>query len=100
MNSKITIPIAVVISVIVTAGIMYSVGFEQEVQVTQTPQTEIIYVEKTVSDILRRNKSNKENFISRRINRHFSKLLHLFGGNFYDNRSLRDAQTLQWQKMQ
>ena len=52
MSSKITIPIAVVISVIVTAGIMYAIGFEQEPQVTQTPQTEIIYVEKTHSDIL------------------------------------------------
>ena len=39
MSSKIIIPIAVVISVIVTAGIMYAIGFEQEPQVVQKFQT-------------------------------------------------------------
>ena len=85
MNSKITIPIAVVISVIVTSGIMYSVGFEQEVQVTQTPQTEIVYVEKTVSDILEGTNEIKKISSQEEL----SNLLQasaLFGGNFYDNR--------------
>ena len=86
MNSKITIPIAVVISVIVTAGIMYSVGFEQEVQVTQTPQTEIVYVEKTVSDILEGTNEIKKISSEEEL----TDLLQasaLFGGNFYDNRA-------------
>ena len=50
MNSKITISIVIAISVIVTAGIMFSLGIDNQPQITQTPQTEIIYVEKTVSE--------------------------------------------------
>ncbi len=50
MSSKIIIPIAVVISVIVTAGIMYSIGFDQQPQVSQIPIPEIIYVDKSVSE--------------------------------------------------
>ncbi len=50
MSSKIIIPIAVVISVIVTAGIMYSMGFDQQPQVSQIPTPEIIYVDKSVSE--------------------------------------------------
>ena len=49
MNTKIAIPIAVIISVIVTAGIMYSVGGEQEPQPVRTSPPEIIYVEKQTS---------------------------------------------------
>jgi len=44
MSSKVIIPIAVAISVIVTAGIMYSIDFDQSPQVSQTPTPEIIYV--------------------------------------------------------
>ena len=48
MNSKITIPIVIAISVIVTAGITYLVSFEQQSQVSEvTP--EIKYVEKETS---------------------------------------------------
>ena len=50
MNSKITIPIIIAISVIVTAGIMFSLGIDNQPQTTQAPQTEIIYVENTVSE--------------------------------------------------
>ena len=50
MNSKITIPIVIAISVIITAGIMFSIGYDNQPQITQTPQTEIIYVDKTVSE--------------------------------------------------
>ncbi len=50
MNSKITIPIVIAISVIVTAGIMYSINFEQEPQITQIPEPEIIYVDKSTSE--------------------------------------------------
>lgn len=85
MNSKTTIPIAVVISVIVTAGIIYSAGFEQEVQVTQTRQTEIVYVEKTGSDILEGTNEIKKISSEEEL----TDLLQasaLFGGNFYDNR--------------
>ena len=43
------IPIVIAISVIVTAGIMYGISFEQQSQVVQSPP-EIIYVDKTVSE--------------------------------------------------
>ena len=50
MSSKVIIPIAVAISVIVTAGIMYSIDFDQLPQVSQKPTPEIIYVDKSVSE--------------------------------------------------
>jgi len=50
MNPKIIIPITVIISVIVTAGIIYSVDFEQKPQIVQIPEPEIIYVDKSVSE--------------------------------------------------
>ena len=50
MNSKIIIPIAVIISVVITAGIMYTVDFKQEPQIVQIPEPEIIYVDKPTSD--------------------------------------------------
>ena len=50
MNSKIIIPIAVVISVIVTAGIMYSIDFGEQSQIVQIPEPEIIYIDKSVSE--------------------------------------------------
>ena len=50
MNSKIIIPIAVVISVILTAGIMYSIGFDEQSQIVQIPEPEIIYIDKSVSE--------------------------------------------------
>ena len=46
MNSKITIPIIIAISVIDTAAITYSISFDQEPQVLQKVTPEIIYVEK------------------------------------------------------
>lgn len=50
MNPKITIPIIIAISVIATAGIMYSIGFEQQPQISEMPVAEIIYVDKTASE--------------------------------------------------
>jgi len=47
MSSKIIIPIAVVISVIVTAGIMYSINLDQPTQVFTNPPPEVIYVDKS-----------------------------------------------------
>ena len=54
MNSKITVPIAIVISVIVTAGIMYSINFEQPIETTVITQpTEITHIEKPTSEFLK-----------------------------------------------
>ena len=86
MNSKTTVPIAVVISVVVTAGIMYFAGFEQEaVQVTQAPQTGIVHVEKTASDILKGTNQIKKISSQEEL----AELLQasaLLGGNFYEKR--------------
>ncbi len=49
MSSKVIIPVVIAISVLVTAGIMYGISFEQQPQVVQSPP-EIIYVDKTVSE--------------------------------------------------
>ncbi|MCE2614694.1 MAG: beta-propeller domain-containing protein, partial [Nitrosopumilus sp. (ex Thoosa mismalolli)] len=86
MNSKITIPIAVVISVIVTTGIMYSIGFEQEIQVTQTPEPEIVYVEKSFSEILEGTNKIKK-ISSQEELANILQVSALFGGHFYDNRA-------------
>lgn len=50
MSSKIIISVAIAISVIVTAGIMYSIGFDQQPQVTSVSTPEIIYVDKPLSE--------------------------------------------------
>ena len=50
MNSKITIPIVIAISVIVTAGIMYAMDTDEQPQIVQNPDPEIIYVDKSVSE--------------------------------------------------
>ena len=49
MSSKVIIPIVIAISVIVTAGIMYGISFEQQPQIVQS-SPEIIYVDKIVSE--------------------------------------------------
>jgi uncharacterized secreted protein with C-terminal beta-propeller domain len=50
MSSKITIPIAIAISVLVTAGIMYVMDTDEQPQIVQTLDPEIIYVNKVVSE--------------------------------------------------
>ncbi|MCV0367230.1 MAG: beta-propeller domain-containing protein [Nitrosopumilus sp.] len=82
MNSKITIPIAIVISVIVTAGITYSIDFEQP-QISQVSDPEIVYVEK--SDYFEGSQNIKK--ISSQED--LKKILEesaVFGGGFFDNR--------------
>ena len=49
MSSKVIIPVVIAISVLVTAGVMYSILDEPQPQVVQSPP-EIIYVDKTVSE--------------------------------------------------
>ena len=54
MNPKITIPVVIIISVIATIGIMYSLGFEQQqAQVSQKPSPEIIYVNNSSSEFFK-----------------------------------------------
>lgn len=75
------------ISVIVTAGIMYAIGFE-EPQIVQIPQPEIVYVDKSVSEFFEgtnniKQISSQEDLVS------ILEASSLFGGGFYDTRAIR-----------
>ncbi len=82
MSSKIIIAIA--ISVIVTAGTMYAIGFDQQPQVSQIPTPEIIYVDKSVSEYFEGTNDIKK-ISSQEELEDILKASTLFGGNFFDN---------------
>ncbi len=85
MSSKIIIPIAVAISVIVTVGIMYGIAFDQQSQVSQTPTPEIIYVDKSISEFF--DGTNEIRKISSQEElKDILEASSLFGGSFYDTR--------------
>ena len=88
MNSKITIPIVIAISVIITAGIMFSFGYDNQPQITQSPQTEIIYVDKTVSEFFEGTNDVKK-ISSQEELKNILETSSLLGGNFHDNRMVR-----------
>ena len=85
MSSKMIVLIAVVISVIVTAGIMYTIDFNQQPQVSQIPTPEIIYVDKSVSKYFGGTHDIKK-ISSQEELENILKASALFGENFYDNR--------------
>jgi len=85
MNSKITIPIIITISVIVTAAITYSISFEQEPQVLQKVTPEIIYVEKETSKYFEGTHDIKK-ITSQEELKSILKASSLFGGQFFDDR--------------
>jgi len=85
MSSKIIIPIAVAISVIVTAGIMYGITFDQEEpQIVQTPP-EIIYIDKSVSEFFEGTNDIKKISSQEELKNILEATLS-FDGNFYDSR--------------
>ena len=84
MNSKITIPIAISISIIVTAGIMYSMEFEQP-QTSQVSEPEIISNSKLGSEFF----ENTQEIRKISSQEELKKVLDasaFFGGQFFDNR--------------
>ena len=83
MNSKIIIPIVIAISVIVTAGIMFSLGYDDQPQITQSPQTEIIYVDKTVSEFFEGTNDVKK-ISSQEELKDILETSSLLGGNFHN----------------
>ena len=92
MNSKIIIPIAIVISVIVTAGIMHSIDYDQRPRVTEItfpalPILEIIYVDKSASEYFE-GTHNIKKITSQEELTNILEASTLFGGNFYDNKFL------------
>jgi len=87
MSSKIIIPIVIAISVLVTAGIMYSISFEQvEPQIIQSPP-EIIYVDKTVSEFFEGTNEIKK-ISSQEELKNILEASSLFSSNFYDTNIL------------
>ncbi len=90
MDSKTTIPIVIAISVIITAGIMFSIGYDNQPQITQSPQTEIIYVDKTVSEFFKGTNDVKK-ISSQEELKDILEASSLLGGNFYDVRMTRSV---------
>lgn len=88
MNSKIIIPIVIAISVIVTAGIMLSLGYDNQPQITQSSQTEIIYVDKTVSEFFEGTNDVKKISSQKKL-KDILETSSLLEGNFHDNRMVR-----------
>ena len=86
MSSKVIIPIVIAISVIVTAGIMYGISFEQQPQVVQLPP-EIIYVDKTVSEFFEGTNEIKK-ISSQEELKNILEASSLFSSNFYDTNIL------------
>jgi len=82
MNSKIIIPIVVAISVLVTAGIMYAIDFDQQPQVSQIPPPEIIYVDKSILE----GTNDIKKISSQEELKSILEASALLGGNFYDDR--------------
>ncbi|MEK0319681.1 MAG: beta-propeller domain-containing protein, partial [Nitrosopumilus sp.] len=85
MSSKIII--AIVISVIVTAGIMYGISFDQQSQISEMPIVDIIYVDKSVSEYFEGTNDIKK-ISSQEELEEILEASTLFGGGFYDNRIL------------
>ncbi len=94
MNSKITIPITIAISVMVTIGIMSSVAFDNQPQITQTPTTEIVHVDKTISEFFGGTNDIKK-ISSQEELKDIIETSALFGGNFYDNRMFRASMAVE-----
>ena len=87
MSSKIIIPVVIAISVLVTAGIMYSISFDQvEPQIIQSPP-EIIYVDKTVSEFFEGTNEIKK-ISSQEELKNILEASSIFSGNFYDTNIL------------
>ncbi|PHR88642.1 MAG: copper amine oxidase, partial [Moritella sp.] len=86
MSSKVIIPIVIAISVIVTAGIMYGISFEQQPQIVQSPP-EIIYVDKTVSEFFEGTNEIKK-ISSQEELKNILEASSLFSANFYDTNIL------------
>jgi len=87
MSSKIIIPIAVIVSVIITAGVMYAIGFDQQPQVSEIPSPEIIYVDKSASEIFKGTHDIKK-ISSQEELKEILEASTLLGGRVYDDRFL------------
>ncbi len=83
MNSKITIPIVIAISVMVTVGIMLSFEGYDQPQIVQHPTTETVYVDKTNSEFFK-GTNNVKKIASQEELKNILETSSLFGENFYN----------------
>ncbi|PJC50122.1 MAG: copper amine oxidase [Nitrosopumilales archaeon CG_4_9_14_0_2_um_filter_34_16] len=88
MNSKVTIPIAIIVSVIVTAGIMVTLDFGQQPLTTQVIPPETIYIDKSTSKYFE-GTNNIKKISSQEELKSILETSSMFSGNFYDNRLIR-----------
>ena len=87
MNSNTILPIAVVIAVIATAGIIFGLGLSTQPEVTTTPTPpQVIYVNKTVSEIFEGTQEIKK-ISSESELREILTTSSIFDGGFYDDRA-------------
>ncbi len=86
MSSKVIIPVVIAISVLVTAGIMYSILEEPQPQIVQSPP-EIIYVDKTVSEFFEGTNEIKK-ISSQEELKSILEASSSISGNFYGGNSL------------
>jgi uncharacterized secreted protein with C-terminal beta-propeller domain len=88
MNSKATIPIAIIVSVIVTAGIMVTLDFGQQPLTTHVIPPETIYIDKSTSKYFE-GTNNIKKISSQEELKSILETSSMFSGNFYDNRLIR-----------
>ncbi len=89
MNSQIILPIAVIVAVIATAGIMFAIGFDKQPEVTTEPSLpEIIYVDRTVSDLFKGTQEIRK-ISSESELKDILDASSIFEGNYYDDRVFR-----------
>lgn len=86
MSSKILIPIAVIVSIIATAAVMYAIGFDQQPEVVREPSPpEIVYVDRTVSDLFEGTQEIKK-ISSESELKNILTASNIFDGGFFDDR--------------
>jgi len=86
MSSKIILPIAVALSIIATAGIMFAIGFDQQPEVTTDPTPpQVVYVDKTVSEFFEGTQEIRK-ISSESELKDILAASSIFDGGFYDDR--------------
>ena len=85
MNTKLTIPIAIIITAVVTAGIMYSINTESSSTGVTSQEPEIIYVERTNSDFFEGTNELKK-ISSQEDLQEILNASNLFSGGFFEDR--------------
>ena len=89
MSSNIILPIAVIVSVIATAGIMFAISIDQQPEITTDPiPPQVVYVDRTVSDLFEGTQEIRK-ISSESELKDILAASSIFDGGFYDDRVLR-----------